>query len=360
MRMFFPRFHIQSLEISGALRAVKSGRRILLGTACAVWLLATVAAAQSVTILQPVNNGTSTSPVAIQATVQDSSPVSYTQIYVDGIKQYEVLGAGVSTSLPMTAGIHRVTVQAGDTKGTIFKSTVYTTVGSGSPPPPAPTPTGMTVFSRIEEMSSWLTCGACGNSGGTGAVASYQMTRGIGSPSMDGSSAEFSISGPAYKNGYWYISQYPAPAGGLQYLAYDFYLYMPSGMQNAPQAIEFECQQGLNGWTYNFAWQAEYPSNTWRVFNYVVGQWEATSIALQRFSPGTWHHILAEFHTDAVKHLVYHDALTVDGVRHAVNLVHAAKQVSSSNYLNNAFQLDLNFSGTPYHVYVDEMKVSYK
>jgi hypothetical protein len=186
------------------------------------------------------------------------------------------------------------------------------------------------------------------------------MTRGNTSPSEDGSSAEFSISGGAYTNGYWYIGQHPAPSGGLQYLAYQFDIYIPSGYQNAPQAIEFECQQGLNGWTYNFAWQAEYTANVWRVFNYALRKWEATSIALTRFTPGTWHHILAEYHTDPVKHLVYHDALTVDGVRHQVNLVHSAKSSGQSSYLNNAFQLDLNGSGTPYHVYVDKMSVSYK
>jgi hypothetical protein len=209
-------------------------------------------------------------------------------------------------------------------------------------------------------MSGWLTCGACGNTGGTGAVANYSMTRGITSPSESGSSAEFSISGPAFKNGYWYIAQHPIPPGGLQYLSYAFDLYVPSGSQNAPQAIEFELQQGLNGWTYNFAWQAEYPGNVWRVFNYVQRKWEATSIALTHFSPGTWHHVLAEFHTDPVKHVVYHDALTIDGVRHQVNLAHSAKSTGQSNYLHNAFQLDLNKSGTPYHVYVDNMTVSYK
>jgi len=78
-----------------------------------------------------------------------------------------------------------------------------------------------------------------------------------------------------------------------------------------------------------------------------------------RFTPGVWHHIVAEYHTDASRHLVYHDALTVDGIRHSVNLVHTAKQTSgSTNYLTNAFQLDLNAQGTPYKVYVDKMKVT--
>lgn len=331
----------------------------------AVWLLVTgcllsaAALAQTVTIQSPINNGTSTSPVKVTATVQDSNPVSYTQIYVDGIKAFEVSGGGVNTGLAMSSGTHRVTVQAIDSKSYVFKSTVYTTV-SGSSSGSTSTVTGTTTWSRIEEMTGWQTCGSCGNTGGTGATATYSMGRGITSPSEDGSSAKFSISGPAYTNGYWYIGQHPAPTTGLRYLAYQFDLYVPSGYQNAPQAIEFELQQGLNGWTYNFAWQAEYPNSIWRVFNYVLRKWESTNVALTRFTPGTWHRILAEFHTDSVKNLVYHDALTIDGVRHQVNLVHSAKWTGESTYLNNAFQLDLNGSGTPYHVFVDKMSVSYK
>lgn len=322
--------------------------------------MAAASFAQTVTIQKPLNNSTSTSPVAIAATVKDAYPVTVTQIYVDGIKKYEVAGAGLNTSLAMTSGIHRITVQAIDSKSQIGKSTVYTTVSGTATSTSTSTSTFKQVWSRIEEMTSWQTCGNCGNTGATGATANYSMSRGITSPSEDGSATKFSISGPAYKNGYWYIPQYPAPSTGLQYLVYQLDLYVPSGYQNAPQAIEFECQQALNGWTYNFAWQAEYTTNVWRVFNYVARKWEATTISLQHFTPGTWHHIVAEYHTDPVKHVVYHDALTVDGVRHAVNLVHSALNTGESNYLTNAFQLDLNGSGTPYYVYVDKMSVSYR
>ena len=70
------------------------------------------------------------------------------------------------------------------------------------------------------------------------------MSRGITAPAIDGNStsAEYSIGGPyAYANGYWYIS-HTAPKAPVQALTYDFWLYVPSGSENAPQAIEFECQ----------------------------------------------------------------------------------------------------------------------
>src|SRR5512146_1936805 len=106
------------------------GRSIgLLGLAC---LWAGAASAQSVTILQPVNNSTVSSPVKIQATVNDSSTVLYTQIYVDGLKKYSISASGVNTSLAMSSGNHRIAVQAGDKAGRVFKSAVYVNVSGGS------------------------------------------------------------------------------------------------------------------------------------------------------------------------------------------------------------------------------------
>lgn len=218
--------------------------------------------------------------------------------------------------------------------------------------------TASVTYTRVEEMTGWFTCGNCGNSGSDGATADYVMTRGITSPTLDGSSSKYSISGGgAYSNGYWYIN-HTAPTRGVTYLAYDFYLYVPSGYQNAPQAIEFECQQRVGGWVYNFAWQANYAANSWRIFNYGTRTWTSVGLALQRFSAGTWHHIAAEFHTNTSTHTVYHDALTIDGVRHAVNHAMAAKYTGNwSNRFTNAFQLDMNSDPTAYHVYVDNMQL---
>lgn len=359
------RMAAQEYSVSGAFsRTGLRGRSIgLLGVLC---LFAGFASAQTVTILQPGNNSTSASPVKIQATVQDSSTVMATQIYVDGVKKYSISASGVNTSLAMTSGNHRIAVQAADKAGRVFKSVVYVNVSGGSTTTSSTSTStstaGTTVYDRVEEKTGWQTCGNCGNTGATGATATYHMARGIGSPSEDGSSSEFSISGPAFKNGYWWISHTPAPSGALKYLRYEFDIYVPAASANAPQAIEFECQQRLNGWVYNFAWQAEYGGNVWRVFNYNARAWESTGIPFQHFTPGTWHHIVTEFHNNPTTHQGYHDAITVDGVRHVVsqNAVHSAKNTGGSNYFNNAFQLDLNSKGTSYKVYVDRMKVSFR
>jgi phospholipase C len=90
-------------------------------------------ASPSVTICTPTNGVTVTSPVNIVAgTTDNSSTVSFLQIYIDGAKQYQVSGNQLNTSLALSTGSHRMTVQAQDAAGTIFKSTINITVGTGS------------------------------------------------------------------------------------------------------------------------------------------------------------------------------------------------------------------------------------
>jgi hypothetical protein len=216
------------------------------------------------------------------------------------------------------------------------------------------------VIDRVEK-SPWLTCGNCGNTGATGAAAAYFDTLGIAAPSEDGSSTQFTLAATvAYSNGYFYQRHAPANLQ-INALRYEFDLYIPQGSENLPQGIEFECQQSLNGWVYNFSWQAIYTGNQWRIFDYGLKRWDATGLTLTRFTPGTWHHIVAEYHNDTVAHTVIHDALTVDGVRTPVNITHNAFFSGSvNNQFTNAVQLDSNSVAAPYSVYINQMRITYQ
>src|SRR6267142_143038 len=221
------------------------------------------------------------------------------------------------------------------------------------------TPAG-TVIGHIEEVA-WLTCGNCGNDGGTGTAAGYFDTRGIAAPSEDGSSTRFSIAATVpFTNGYFYQVHTPI-AVPIAALTYEFDLYIPAGFETLPQAIEFECQQILNGWVYNFAWQAPYHSPTWRTFDYGLKRWDASTIPFTHFTPDTWHHLVAEYHNDTVAHTVIHDALTVDGIRYPVNITHNAFfSGAANNQFTNAVQLDSNLTASPYSVYIDSMRITYR
>jgi hypothetical protein len=212
------------------------------------------------------------------------------------------------------------------------------------------------VLANIQNMQGWQTCGGCGNDGGTGQGPVYNVTQAVVSPSLSGSSADFWMTGgPSYSGGYYFIEHPPVP-NPMSYLRYEFDLYIPSQYANAPQAIEFECQQNSNGYTYNYAWQADYDSNTWRVFNYTTKHWETTGIAFQHFAPDTWHHIIALYHASGTQ--IFHDSITVDGTTYPVNAVHDALYTGNGLELTNAFQLDFNGNSTPYSVYVDNMTVT--
>src|SRR6185312_9245521 len=99
-------------------------------------------ASPSVTICNPANNATVTSPVDVSAGTTDSTTVSFIQAYVDGKAVVTQSGGTLNTSIPMSAGAHRLTVQAKDGAGNIFKQAISISVSSTSPPPtPTPTPT---------------------------------------------------------------------------------------------------------------------------------------------------------------------------------------------------------------------------
>jgi hypothetical protein len=224
---------------------------------------------------------------------------------------------------------------------------------NGSAPLP---PQGATTFSNIQNQKGWQTCGGCGNDGGGGQGPVYDITQQVSAPSLSGSSADFWVTGgPAFSGGYYFIEQ-SAVNNPVSYLRYEFDLYIPAQYASAPQALEFECQQNANGYTYNYAWQADYGSHTWRVFNYTTKQWEGTSIAFQSFTGDTWHHIIAIYHASGTQ--IVHDSITIDGVTHPATIAHNAVFTGNGPELTNAFQVDLDGKSSPYHVYVDNMTLS--
>lgn len=90
----------------------------------------------SVTICTPINGATVTSPVTVTALTRDTNAVRFVQAYVDGVAQVTQTGASLDAQIPISPGTHRITVQAKDNTGAIFKQTINITVGAPPPPPP--------------------------------------------------------------------------------------------------------------------------------------------------------------------------------------------------------------------------------
>jgi hypothetical protein len=117
------RLTVQSVDTTGAL--TKQTIFVTVGTASCV-LSSTD---PSVTICTPAPNSTVTSPVSIVAGTKDSTAtVTNTFVWIDGVKQWTASGGSLNTSLAMSVGTHRVTVQAKDSSLRYFQSTVNITV----------------------------------------------------------------------------------------------------------------------------------------------------------------------------------------------------------------------------------------
>jgi hypothetical protein len=82
-----------------------------------------------VSLCTPSNGATVSSPVKINATAKSNHAVSFIQAYVDGVAKTTQTGATLNTSLPISVGAHRLSIQAKDTSGAIFKTTINITVG---------------------------------------------------------------------------------------------------------------------------------------------------------------------------------------------------------------------------------------
>jgi hypothetical protein len=82
----------------------------------------------SVTICSPGANSTVVSPVRINAGTNSTRTLVYTQIYIDGIGRGTFYTSAVDQTYALSAGSHRLTVQAKDNSGVITKTTSYFTV----------------------------------------------------------------------------------------------------------------------------------------------------------------------------------------------------------------------------------------
>lgn len=81
-------------------------------------------------LCSPTNGSTVASPVHISASAKGATAISYMQVYVDGTVKFTQKSVSTfSTDLAMSSGAHRVTVQAKDAAGNVYKSTVNITVG---------------------------------------------------------------------------------------------------------------------------------------------------------------------------------------------------------------------------------------
>src|SRR6202012_207870 len=84
------------------------------------------------TICTPANNANVTSPLTVNGGTTDTKTISYVQLFIDGSGSTKQNGSSFNSNVSLSAGTHRLTLQAKDSAGAVFKQTINVTVGGSS------------------------------------------------------------------------------------------------------------------------------------------------------------------------------------------------------------------------------------
>jgi len=279
------------------------------------------------------------------------------RIYVDNVSVYLVSASKLDTSVAMSAGSHKVIVQAWDSTGAVLKTPLSLTVSGAAPPPPtgglpAP-PAGAVTKSNIEQMTGWENCTVCAGSGGSGPVAVFSMVENQASPSLDGNSAKFSISGTTpYSDALWWKQLGAADSATNLKYDVDFYSTNPG----AAQALEFDSNQSNGAHKFIYGTQCNIKGGHWDVWGNAAGNWISTGVACSAPTAFQWHHLTWEFKRTATD--VIFVGFTYDGVTHYVNRTYPAR-ASGVHEMNVAFQMDGDSSMHAYSTWLDKVTLAY-
>jgi hypothetical protein len=213
---------------------------------------------------------------------------------------------------------------------------------------------GQTVLSNLESKTGWNSCSECAGTAGQGTFANHWFKQGITSPVLQGVSMQFFLGGTNnYSNAYWWNSV--ASGTTATNFVYDFYYYIKN--PSAPQALEFEVNQGLNSKKYIFGTQCGFASHVWRVYDAYNHRWVATSIACSSRTAYKWHHVVLEFHRTSTGKSQF-VTISINGQKFYLNRVYSPK-ASSIKSLNIAFQMDGNKYQTDYSTWLDKVNLKY-
>ncbi len=77
-----------------------------------------------VTVSAPTNGASTASPIQFVASAHSSNPITAMRIYLDNTSVYTVGASSLNTSVPAAPGAHTAVVQAWDSTGAVFKSSL--------------------------------------------------------------------------------------------------------------------------------------------------------------------------------------------------------------------------------------------
>jgi hypothetical protein len=295
----------------------------------------------------PSNGASVKSPANVIAEASPADPIYWMRVYVDNISVYYSFTATINQYIFMASGTHTIEIVAEDVAGYIATASIQVNVVTQNPG-----------VSNIQNLPGWLSCSAAIGSGaacasGLGDAVS-QLMQGQSSPSLNGSSAEFTIAGPhPYSNElYWY------PLGGgdnVSHFTYDLWFYVNQG--NAPQSLEFDVNQAFNGTRWTWGSQCDFnQTGKWTIWDPLHEIWVPTVFACKHFPSNTWIHLI--WTLERVGNQVHYITLNVAGQEYDVDTYYTAQPHWYQEEIDVAFQLDGNYKQQPYDVWLDEVTLN--
>jgi hypothetical protein len=209
---------------------------------------------------------------------------------------------------------------------------------------------------NVDQMSGWEFCTVCAGPGGNGPSAVFSLWQWQPSPSLDGASARFNLAGRIpYSDALWWKQLTPMPAA--HNFQYDFWVYLTN--PSAPQALEFDVNQSVNGKKFIFGTECDFKStHRWRIWDSYHATWVTTSLSCGPFQAYSWNHFTLELQRTWNDQVFFIDVV-INGQRYYFNRIFSPKYNVSASELNVAVQLDGDYRQTPYSIWVDKMTLNY-
>jgi hypothetical protein len=180
------------------------------------------------------------------------------------------------------------------------------------------------------------------------------MAQNQASPSLDGSSAQFNISGSTpYSDALWWKQLGAADSATNFQYDVSFYITNPK----LSQALEFDSNQSNGVLKFIFGTQCNIQAGHWDVWGNAEGNWISTGVPCTVPTAFTWHHLTWQFTRNANQ--VTYVAFTFDGVTHYLNWTYYARPNPGVHELNIAFQMDGDFAMHAYSTWLDKVSLAY-
>jgi hypothetical protein len=295
----------------------------------------------------PGNGAIVNSPAKVVAQALPPDQIYWMRVYVDGEAVYYSFTPNINQYIFMATGVHTVEVVAEDVAGYIATATTQVKVAAQD-----------AGVSNIQNLPGWLSCSAALGNGFTCAAglgtAVSQLIQNQSSPSLDGSSAEFTMAGPhPYSNElYWY------PLGGgnnVTHFTYDLWFYVSVG--DAPQSLEFDVNQAFGGTRWTWGSQCDFDqTGKWTIWDPLHEIWVPTFVPCEHFPSNTWIHLI--WNLERVGNQVHYMTLDVADREYDVDTYYTAQPNWYQEEIDIAFQLDGNYEQQPYQVWLDKVTLN--